>query len=94
MRDSQSVRECLLLRRQDKTAPGSMALSFVNRIVKLPFTLILSPMFVSDTLDFSVFPSHDTLVVEEIATMLKLVIAIRRIRLIIDFMIFIYDYPQ
>ena len=50
-------------------------------------------MLVSETLDFSIFPSHDTLVVDEIATMVELVIAIRRISLIVDFMIFIYGYP-
>ena len=88
------MREWSPLRIQDNIAPGSIALSFVNRIVKLPFTLILSPMFVSDTLDFSIFPSHDTLEVEGLATTLKLSVAIRRIRLIIDFMIFIYGYPQ
>ena len=94
MRDSQSTRDFSLSRRQDNTAPGSIALSFVNSIVKLLFTLFLSAMFVSETLVFSIFPSHDTLVVDEIATMVELFIAIRRISLIVDFMIFIYGYPQ
>ena len=94
MRDSQSARDCCLSRRQDNTAPGSIALSFVKKIVKLLFTLFSSAMSVSYTLVFSIFPSHDTLEVEEIATMVELFIAIRRISLIVDFMIFIYGYPQ
>ncbi|MDA9689881.1 flagellar biosynthesis protein FlhA [Betaproteobacteria bacterium] len=67
---------------------------FVNSIVKLSFVLFLSAMIVSETLDFSIFPSHDTLVVDEVVTMGKLVIAIRRISLIVDFMIFIYGYSK
>ena len=47
VRDSQSARDCCLSRTQDNTAPGSIALSFVNRIVKLPITLLLSAMSVS-----------------------------------------------
>ena len=94
MRDSQSARDCSLSRRQDNTAPGSIALSFVNSIVKLTFMLFLSTMSSSESIDFSRFPSHDTLVVDEIATMGKLIIAARRMTLIVDFMIFIYGYPQ
>ena len=94
MRDSQCERDCFLSRRQDNTAPGSIALSFVNSIVKFSFTVFLLVMFVLETLIFSIFPSHDTLVVDEIATMVEQFIAIRRISLIVDFMIFIYGYPQ
>ena len=46
------------VRRQDKIARDF--LSFVNKIVKLLFTYFVF-MFVLDTLDFSIFPSHDTL---------------------------------
>ena len=94
MRDSQCKRDCSLAGRHDNTDPGSIALSFVNSIVKVLFALLLPAMLVSETLDFSIFPSHDTLVVDEIATIVKLVIAMRSISLIIDFMIFIYDYPH
>ena len=80
MRDSQSTRDFSLSGRQDNIAPGSIALSFVNSIVKLLFTPFLSVMFVSETLVFSIFPSHDILVVEDIAIMLWLNNAIRRIR--------------
>ena len=66
----------------------------MNSIVKLLFILYLSVVIVLETLDFSIFPSHDTLVVDEIATVPKLIIAVRRVRLIVDFMIFIYRYPQ
>ena len=81
-------------RRQDNIAPGSIALSFVNSIVKLPFTVFLPFMFGSEILVFSRFPSHDTLVVEGTVTVLKLIIAMRRISLIIDFMTFIDDYSN
>ena len=94
MRDSQSTRDFSLSRRQDSIAPGSIALSFVNSIVKLLFTLFLAAMFVAETLVFSIFPSHDILVVEDIPIMLWLSNATRRMRLIFDFVIFIYDYPQ
>ena len=94
MRDSQRTRDFSLSRRQDNIAPGSIALSFVNSIVKLLFILFLSVVIVLETLDFSIFPSHDTLVVDEIATVPKLIIVVRRVRLIVDFMIFIYGYPQ
>ena len=75
--------------RQDNTAPGSIALSFVKSIVKLTFTVFLPVMFVSETLVFSIFPSHDILVVEGTVTVLKLINAIRRMSLIFDFMAFI-----
>ncbi len=94
MRDSQCLRDFSLSRRQDNTAPGSIALSFVNSIVKLPCTVFLPVMFVSETLVFSIFPSHDTLVVEGAVTVLKLIIAMRRISLIFDFITFIDGYPN
>ncbi len=93
MRDSQCKRDCFLSRRQDNTAPGSIALSFVNSIVKFSFTVFLLVMFVLETLIFSIFPSHDTLVVEAIVTVLSVNIAIRRIKLIVNFMNFIDGYP-
>ena len=91
MRDSQCLRDCPMSWRQDNTAPGSIALSFVKSIVKLTFTVFLPVMFVSETLVFSIFPSHDILVVEGTVTVLKLINAIRRMSLIFDFMVFIDD---
>ena len=63
----------------------------MKSIVKLTFTVFLPVMFVSETLVFSIFPSHDILVVEGTVTVLKLIIAIRRMSLIFDFMVFIDD---
>ena len=63
----------------------------MKSIVKLTFTVFLPVMFVSETLVFSIFPSHDILVVEGTVTVLKLIIAIRRMSLIFDFMAFIDD---
>ena len=94
MRDSHWARDPSRSCIQDNIAPGSIALSFVSNIVKSSFALLLPTIFVSETLVFSIFPSHDTLVVEGVAVMVKIIIVIRRVSLIVGFVVFIYGYPQ